>query len=232
VLTKRHYGRATIYGVLLTLVIIVGAACSKAGGSSGEAGSVRDVQTNGPAARSPLDAVVLKPADVGPAAISRTIQGGQEVAGQVTLDLCNAAYASEALRTARLQVAFLDGAGHVGASNEIVSYRPGGTRRAYRELTAAAGRCPGSYRERGATVSHIRFGPHVRRLGARQLVVSVLFSETSGPGHAWSAAVYQFRENLFSGVYAFGGTRRAALRLALRLGAMSAARLRVATARS
>ncbi|HEY1775505.1 MAG TPA: hypothetical protein VGG41_05030, partial [Solirubrobacteraceae bacterium] len=48
-------------------------------------------------------AIVLKASQVGAGYRSEAIPGGRQVAGQVTLDLCYDTYASEKLRTARLQ---------------------------------------------------------------------------------------------------------------------------------
>ena len=50
------------------------------------------------------------------------LQGGNEVTGQVTLDLCNGTYASEALRTARRQVDLTDQPGKLWLSTEAVLY--------------------------------------------------------------------------------------------------------------
>src|SRR5207248_3517842 len=61
-----------------------------------------------------------------------------------TLDLCNGSYPSEAMRTARLQVAAVDHQGETALSTEAVLYSSGaGTATAFSELKATAAACPG-----------------------------------------------------------------------------------------
>jgi hypothetical protein len=207
----------------LVFVVMLTSACGEPSGS-GELtpSSVNDMGGNGSA----LDSIVLTPEDVAPGVvISKTIPGGREVAGQVTLDLCKARYPSESLRTARLQVVFVDHQHRIGAGNEIVSYRPGGTRQAFRELRVAARHCPRTYRQGKSTISKVRFGPHDPLLGDRQLATSAVWRLRPHPGHIWSAAVYLFQGNYFSGVYSFDRSRQHAVRLALHLAEISAGKL-------
>ncbi|GAC1315039.1 MAG: hypothetical protein NVSMB12_09440 [Acidimicrobiales bacterium] len=101
----------------------------------------------GPASADPsasaLQALVLRPADVTGALTVEQIPRGNLVAGEATLDLCNAPFASEALRTARLQVAALAPNGDAPLSTEAVLYgRPSGSAQAFTELRAAAASCP------------------------------------------------------------------------------------------
>lgn len=102
---------------------------------------------DGPASADPsassLQALVLRPADVTGALTVEQIPRGNQVAGEATLDLCNAPFASEALRTARLQVAALTANGDAPISTEAVLYgRPSGSAQAFTELRAAAASCP------------------------------------------------------------------------------------------
>ena len=85
------------------------------------------------------------PAGFGP----NQMREGDEVDGQVTLDLCSADFPSEELRLARHQVAFDVDHSH-GVSNEVVAYEPGGVEQALGELRAAIRRCP-----RGFVPSHV-----------------------------------------------------------------------------
>ena len=63
--------------------------------------------------------------------------------GQVTLDVCNADYPSEQLRTNRLQVVARNDQGDTALSTEAVAYRSGdATAQAFTELKAAAANCP------------------------------------------------------------------------------------------
>ena len=88
--------------------------------------------------------VVLRPAQVAPDVMLKRFPGGNQVAGQVTLDLCGYTFHSEALRIARLQVAYTRGATPV-VSNEVVAYKPGGAAAALRELRTAIATCPAGY---------------------------------------------------------------------------------------
>lgn len=93
---------------------------------------------------SALTSLVLRQQDVTSTELVGTIAGGSEVTGGATLDLCNGTFASEALRTARLQVAGVDG--NTGAevlSTEAVLYAtPAGATQALAELKAVAAACP------------------------------------------------------------------------------------------
>lgn len=81
---------------------------------------------------------------------------GDQVDGQVTLDLCSAHFASEELRLARHQVAFaLDDAHAV--SNEVVAYQPAGVEQALEELRSAIQHCP-----RGFVPSTVAGAPDYR----------------------------------------------------------------------
>jgi hypothetical protein len=72
-----------------------------------------------------------------------TIPGGTQVSGQATLDLCNGTFASEALRTARLQVAATDANGNEVLSTEAVLYSsPATAAQAMSELKSVAAKCP------------------------------------------------------------------------------------------
>jgi len=91
---------------------------------------------------SALSGLVLRQSDVGTALIVTTIPGGNQVAGEATLDLCGATFASESLRTARLQVAGTNLQGDTPLSTEAVLYsNPNGTAQAFSELRNAAAHC-------------------------------------------------------------------------------------------
>jgi hypothetical protein len=95
-----------------------------------------------PAATALLGLVVAT-ADVVPPVTVQSIRGGNQVTGQVTLDICNATYPSESLRTARLQNVAVDDNGDVVFSTEAVLYKNAdSTAGAFTELEAAAATCP------------------------------------------------------------------------------------------
>jgi hypothetical protein len=177
-----------------------------------------------PTTVSPLETIVLRPDDIGPGVVLQEMPGGRGLS-QPTLDLCGAAFRSESLRTDRIQVLYTDPGGRVFLSNEVVSYQPGGAKQAYGELRSLVDHCPTPYPVSGGTASRVRFGPHDDRLQDRQFVASALFSSTGGQGRVWSAAVYQFVGDDFSGVYAYGPSRGLALRIALRIGVIAGYRL-------
>jgi hypothetical protein len=69
--------------------------------------------------------------------------GGDQVAGQVSLDLCAAHFPSEALRTSRWQVGVADPKGNETMSTEALVYRDvNATTQAFSELRAARANCP------------------------------------------------------------------------------------------
>jgi Protein of unknown function (DUF2510) len=96
-------------------------------------------------AASVLSGLVLHQADVGATETVAPINGGTEVAGGATLDLCNGTFPSESLRTARLQVAGADAQGTMLLSTEAVLYStPAGAAQALSELRSTATSCPAS----------------------------------------------------------------------------------------
>lgn len=102
-----------------------------------------------------VSSVEIRPADLPPGYGPNVMQSGDEVEGQVTLDMCGAYFASEALRTARHQVAYRLGdpeapgydvtADGASVMSEAVAYSPGGARQAIREVRDAVDSCPRSY---------------------------------------------------------------------------------------
>jgi hypothetical protein len=93
--------------------------------------------------QSVLSGLVLKQADVPAGVTVDTIPAGTQVSGQATLDLCNGTFASESLRTARLQVAATDAQGNEVLSTEAVLYSsPAAAAQAMSELRSVAAKCP------------------------------------------------------------------------------------------
>jgi hypothetical protein len=90
-----------------------------------------------------LDELVVHQTDVPAAIFVLPLPGGDEVTGQTTLDLCNAMYPSEDLRTARRQVVASDLLDDAWFSTEAVLYPgPSATRQAFDELQRARDECP------------------------------------------------------------------------------------------
>lgn len=103
----------------------------------------------GPASSDPsasaLPGLVLKQADVARDITVQPIPRGDQVAGETTLDLCAATFASETQRTARRQVAAVDAQGSTPISTEAVLYgTPNGSAQGFTELKTAAASCPSS----------------------------------------------------------------------------------------
>ena len=205
------------HGVLLVVLGVGLAGCDSGAGPSSTT-------------RTPLtpDALLVTPAEVGPGIILQQITGGHTVTGVVTLDLCKAMYTSEAMRTARAQVNYVDPSiNRVAASQEVVQYATGGTGRAYTELKAAIARCPASYQVGGGsptTISHVTLEAAYPRLLPSQLTVSQMVSFADGTS-AWSVSLYQFDGNDMSAIYTGRPQKDQALNEALVLGRVAAARM-------
>jgi hypothetical protein len=205
-------------------LLLVAAVCTCSGVLAGGAGS----------AAPKLDKIVLRPGQVGAGYKLVMRSDGRCLQGCVTLDLCGSNFPSEKLRTARLQVNYRL-TGKPVVSNEVVTYRPGGAAQALREITHAATHCPtGPIPSPVAGVSEVTFrvqritDPH---LLPGYLAVRVHFTE-EGRGRRYQVdgvGVYQFRHNVFSGVYT-NFTRRRPIapqqRLAMHAAEQSAANLK------
>jgi hypothetical protein len=104
-------------------------------------------QASAPASDDPqasaLQGIVVRQQDVPPTSRVQLLDGGNQVQGQTTLDLCNGTFPSEALRTARLQVVEYTGGGLSALSTEAVLYRtPAAAEQAMREVQRVASACP------------------------------------------------------------------------------------------
>lgn len=139
---------------------------------------------------------------------SNTMKAGNEVFTQVTLNLCGATFASETLRTASHQVFYLARDHHSSISTETVAYTAGGATQAMREIKHALATCPSSY-----VPLHVAGAPLVKqgfiRLpdhpGWEPSSIAVRVRQTSQDGrHDSGILIYQRRNNLLSGTYAFG----------------------------
>jgi hypothetical protein len=130
-LTFSHWGRAP--------------ASTTPVGATPLAALVADSASGTAAERAILQAISLRPSD-GPSGSSVQLEvDGNQVEGQVTLDLCSQRFASERFRVARRQVT-LAGVGNGGMGTEAVVYANGAaTATAFAELRHAAATCPDRY---------------------------------------------------------------------------------------
>ena len=177
-----------------------------------------------------VSGVVLRPAQVASDVTLRRLPGGNQVAGQVTLDLCGHSFRSEALRLARLQVAYTRG-GIPVASNEVVAYKPGGATSALGELRTAIAHCPAGY------VSSNVPGTGQLKNNIQRIVVpgslpgSIAFldritQKLNGKTTRFDAIlVFQARRNVLSGVYGYGQAQLALVRHAAAQSALNLKRL-------
>jgi hypothetical protein len=106
-------------------------------------------QSSTPQSRDPdanvLQRLVVRQNDVVSPNSVQLLDGGNQVSGETTLDLCNGSYPSESLRTARLQVVEYDGTGSAVFSTEAVLYKtPQSAAQAMREVRSVAASCPSS----------------------------------------------------------------------------------------
>ena len=115
--------------------------------STGSGGASPTTSTSLPADpdAAALRQLVVQQSDVGSNLAVALLQGGDQVRGTATLDLCNGKFASEPLRTARLQDAVVDMQGMGLLSTEAVLYRNAdATAQAFNELRTVAANCPNS----------------------------------------------------------------------------------------
>lgn len=93
-----------------------------------------------------LPALSVQPSDVPSTFDVVLYPQGDQVQGQVTLDLCDATYPSEKLRIARRQVAVGDQQQQLVLSTEAVAYQStSATQQAFSELRSAVAKCPNDF---------------------------------------------------------------------------------------
>lgn len=203
-----------LFGIVLAVLAVTATAASASRTGAGE-----------------LDKLVLRASQLGPGYKLLHRSDGRGANAFVTLDLCGYRFTSEARRIGRLQVNY-DGAGTViKYSNEVVSYVPGGTRLALRELNQAVNRCPSgpvpstvqgvpplTYRITRLSAAGLLPGAVALRINVSGVYKGKRFSETD-------AAIYQVHGNVLSGLYAYGGSVKQRERAALRAAKQSRANL-------
>ena len=186
----------------------------------------------GPTTHVDLDRLVLRASQLGAGyKLLHRSADGRGADGFVTLDLCGYRFTSEARRTDRLQVNYIRPGAAIKYSNEVVSYAPGGTRLALRELNQAVNGCPGgpvpstvqgvpplTYRITRLPTAGLLPGAVALRINVTGVYKGKRFSETD-------AVIYQAHGNVLSGLYAYGGSVKERERAALRAAKQSRANL-------
>jgi hypothetical protein len=168
-----------------------------------------------------VNRVLLSPRQIGPGYRLQERPDGHGTTGYVTLDLCGFNFASEQLRTERVQVNYLHSPPATELSNEVVSYQPNGAEQALREVANAAGHCP-----RTPVRSTIQgTGPLTYRLhrlaepgllpGYQALAISLTGRVDGAQRSQQTVAIYQIYGDVLSGVYTSGGNTAAQERVAL-----------------
>jgi len=156
-------------------------------------------------AHSLLDSMVLKQADVAPDAVVGPVRDGIGLSAP-TLDLCQASFPSEALRSDRLQVgAEAQGAATVGT--EAVLYKdPASTSQAMAELVKARSACPSTpVQDSSGQQVTIKFNPAPdgswpQTPGVDRLAVDFVQQDPAGgTGHVME--VFLRRGRAFLGLY-------------------------------
>jgi len=214
-------GRRRLVAVGIVVLAAAGASASVAADQSSASASSRS-----------LASTVLKASQVDPGYRSEVIPGGQQVAGQVTLDLCYFTFPSESLRTARLQEAYVKASSDPEISNEVVTYRGVGALDALDELRLAVKSCPSTPRT-GPTAGEQQpvtwhetplSVPHLTSeyVAVRQVATGVV----NGTKRSMTGfAIYQFNGSTMSGVYGYGTNAAATLALTVHAAQQSARNL-------
>ena len=157
-----------------------------------------------------LSKIVLKGTQVGSGYKLTTFPFGNSFIGEATLDLCGGSYASETLRTGRLQVRYNRPGNSVSVSNEVVTYAGAGAQQALQEVAGIAQACarkPVVLRS-GALSETYKVSPLTDpKLPAGSVVVKLQITASDGKKKVTQTgvAVYQVRGNTLSGVYTFVG---------------------------
>ena len=157
-----------------------------------------------------LAAVSLTDADAAEGALFQPYEGGTEVFGRTSLDLCYAEFPSEELRTAREQVGIGDPAGTAWVSSEAILYStPEDAEQAMAELEKARTTCPTEpvqppERDREALTWKFLDAPDAdwpQEPGITRHAYA--FQATNPSGESWtSTATYLQRDRMILALYA------------------------------
>jgi hypothetical protein len=160
--------------------------------------------------------VGMSDADLANGYTVKLIPGGDQVAGQVTLDYCGVHFSSEGHRVARRQVEVLTAAGDpIGVSNEVVAYdTPQDALLALAQLRAAVTHCPKTTYVTGTVAGEPAMRYDVSQLtGSSALPAKDNAIATSGvsakgqKGELYNIEVFQVHGSVLDGVYASSDTK-------------------------
>jgi hypothetical protein len=199
--------------VIVGLAIAV-AGCSSGKGNAGGSDSQRSTpSTSAPSALSgaaALKRVSWQNGDLRAPYVPVLYDGGNDVAGQVTLDMCGASFPSEQRRRERHQVGVEHSQLRVsGISIEAVLYdAPAGAVQAMQEIRAAKAHCPSGYAKStvaGVPPLRYRFAPAPDGTWAKvknvdRFVMVVTINDQQGHSQLVDL-VYQQRGRLLVGFY-------------------------------
>ena len=220
-------------------LVLVGTACSD---DDGDAGTSATTQTTAEAettsstaleAGPVLQKVALVDSDLPEGLELELIEGGDEVEGQVTLDMCGYQFTSEEARTERFQTEAADDQGNRVVSHEGVLYRSAqDAGAAMEELRSSIRECPkdrpvaSSVEGVPALFYDLTVAPEqeLSDLAADRLAVTAVLRDDSGQS-ATFGLVYQRRGRVLVGLYGdtVAGVLPYAKVVAGRLAALSAA---------
>ena len=194
--------------VLVSIVATVALVTGCSGGSSSTKSATTTAASTADK-REALRAISLRANDLPSGTTLSLIAGGDQVAGQVTLDMCGAEFPSESARVARLQQSARDAGGKPVVTNENVLYRsPRDATEALNEVRTIVGRCPPNEFKS----SHVEGIPPLRyqlqvapdaqlgTLSADHVAVNVVLTARDGRTDSTSA-VYQRRGAVLGAVY-------------------------------
>ena len=203
--TARH--RRLLVAALASLAVLGTAGCGSDDDAAPVVGAVQ--LTPAPSPSVLVNRVALNPTDFPPRTKVKLYKGGDQVAGQVTLDFCGFDFRSEANRVARRQVGILfPHAWKVLYSNEVVAYDSDAhAAAALEEVRSSVKACPSSRfmdsTVAGApddrTVARLRTDPNLRV--ADNTIVTAAFTPRGSRRSCHQVMYYQRQGAVLSAVY-------------------------------
>jgi hypothetical protein len=157
-----------------------------------------------------LSHIILTGSQVGSGYALTAFPFGNSFIGEPTLDLCGRSYASETLRTGRLQVRYTHPGKAVAVSNEVVTYAGTGAQQALEEVASVAKACARKpvVVHSGTVSETYKVSPLADpKLPDGSVAVKLEITATNGKKQVkqTGVAVYQIRGNTLSGIYTFVG---------------------------
>lgn len=194
-----------IWGVAVSVTALAGiAGCGSSSGGGTAAQAVSSQSTSSAQTSVQMSKLAVSAQQLGAGWTSQTMTAGDEVQGQVTMDLCGAEFPSESLRTARHQVILSSTSGE-RFSNEVVLYRPGGAQQARTELLKAIATCPsgpveGTVKGEGMLIFKINTLPSDGHWLPGTVAVHGVVTDATGQSED-EVLIYQFRGDAMSAIY-------------------------------